>query len=63
MQSEAKQNTLKLAFGIHRGPSAAPAKLLLIPEIAKDFGFSASTLAKAVSGISWAHLPGAVRHD
>ena len=28
MQSEAKQNTLNLAFGIHRGPSAAPAKLL-----------------------------------
>jgi len=28
MQSEAKQNTLKLAFGLHRGPTPAPAKLL-----------------------------------
>ena len=28
MQSEAKQKTLKLAWGVHRGPSPAPAKLL-----------------------------------
>ncbi|MBS1834256.1 MAG: hypothetical protein JST65_16180 [Acidobacteria bacterium] len=28
MQSIAKQNTLRLAFGVHRGPSAAPAKVL-----------------------------------
>lgn len=28
MQSAAKQNTLKLAFGVHRSPTPAPAKLL-----------------------------------
>lgn len=28
MQSESKQNTLKLAFGVHRGPKQAPAKVL-----------------------------------
>ena len=28
MQSDAKQNTLKLAFGVHRAPTPAPAKLL-----------------------------------
>lgn len=28
MQTDANQNSLKLAFGVHRGPSPAPAKLL-----------------------------------
>lgn len=28
MSSEVTQNTLKLAWGVHRSPSAAPAKLL-----------------------------------
>lgn len=28
MQGDAKQNTLKLAFGVHNGPKNAPAKLL-----------------------------------
>lgn len=28
MQSHAKQKSLKLAWGVHRGPSLAPAKLL-----------------------------------
>lgn len=28
MQSASKQNTLKLAWGVHHSPSAAPAKLL-----------------------------------
>lgn len=28
MQTTSNQNSLKLAWGVHRGPSAAPAKLL-----------------------------------